>query len=42
MIDIIVLDDCRSNAHGRTYTGIINYTVSGRTCQHWNVQTPHR
>jgi len=32
---------CRESTAGRTYTGHVNTTVSGRQCQRWSSNTPH-
>lgn len=37
-----VAEDCRATPVGLQYTGRINVTSSGRTCQRWDVDSPHR
>ncbi|VDI14319.1 Hypothetical predicted protein [Mytilus galloprovincialis] len=34
--------ECLKNARGKDYNGRMSTTESGRTCQAWNKQTPHR
>ncbi|OPL33298.1 apolipoprotein, partial [Mytilus galloprovincialis] len=34
--------ECLKNARGNDYNGRMSTTESGRTCQAWNKQTPHR
>ena len=34
--------DCKNTPRGHEYKGTINATVSGRTCQAWQSQSPHR
>ncbi|XP_048736074.2 macrophage mannose receptor 1-like isoform X1 [Ostrea edulis] len=34
--------DCYRNTLGRWYIGKVNITISGRVCQPWGTQTPHR
>lgn len=33
--------DCTTYADGRKYTGTLNRTISGRTCQRWDQTKPH-
>ena len=33
--------ECRFSSHGAEYMGYKNKTISGRTCQRWDAQTPH-
>ena len=35
-------DNCRILADGTKYTGTINRTQTGKTCQRWDQQSPHR
>jgi hypothetical protein len=34
--------DCKLDIKGHTYAGNIMNTVTGRTCQRWNSQSPHQ
>ena len=38
---LILEYDCYMESHGRDYSGQINTTVSGLTCQAWRSQFPH-
>ena len=33
---------CKEDEVGMTYSGEINTTETGQTCQHWGSQTPHK
>jgi len=33
--------DCLTSTKGKKYKGKVNLTVTGRTCQRWDSQTPH-
>lgn len=33
--------NCKTSILGQDYTGTYSQTVSGRTCQRWDSQTPH-
>jgi len=34
-------NECLSTDDGRQYVGTASRTMSGRSCQHWNSQSPH-
>lgn len=34
--------ECKVTVHGINYLGLKNVTISGRTCQDWNSQYPHK
>ena len=34
--------ECRKEVDGRDYKGTWNYTITGRVCQAWNSQSPHK
>ena len=34
--------DCKTTTKGKEYNGTISVTESGRTCQMWGLQNPHR
>ncbi|XP_041485495.1 plasminogen-like isoform X2 [Lytechinus variegatus] len=33
--------ECYTMSNGQDYRGVVSQTISGYTCQQWNVQTPH-
>jgi len=33
--------ECRSTEYGESYTGHVNYTLSGIPCQRWDDKSPH-
>nr|XP_054773957.1 uncharacterized protein LOC129282046 [Lytechinus pictus] len=33
--------ECYTMLNGQDYRGVVSQTISGHTCQQWNVQTPH-
>ncbi|CAC5376686.1 PLG [Mytilus coruscus] len=35
------MEDCRRSTSGSEYQGMINTTISNRTCQRWDLDTPH-
>ena len=42
LVNLILLIDCKKNETGMDYSGEVNTTVGGFTCQHWGRQVPHR
>lgn len=34
-------DECKKTYLGREYKGLLNVTINGRQCQHWNINYPH-
>ena len=38
---MLSIGDC-FNGHGRGYNGTVNTTKSGKTCQRWSEQVPHK
>ncbi|VDI29885.1 Hypothetical predicted protein, partial [Mytilus galloprovincialis] len=34
-------DECKKTYSGREYKGLLNVTINGRQCQHWNINYPH-
>ncbi|XP_061172826.1 macrophage mannose receptor 1-like isoform X2 [Saccostrea echinata] len=39
---LVQTDDCYRNTLGRFYIGKVNVTISGRICQPWGSQVPHK
>ena len=37
-----IYTDCRNTLEGLGYTGNISTTISGRECQRWDAQEPHK
>ena len=37
----IVRKSCYDDEKGTDYNGVVNTTISGRTCQRWNTKSPH-
>lgn len=33
--------ECKTTSTGTEYKGSLNVTITGRTCQRWNTNTPH-
>ncbi|CAC5411247.1 PLG [Mytilus coruscus] len=38
----ICVKNCKLDQYGESYDGQINTTLSGRTCQNWKLQSPHK